>query len=177
MGFIIVTPAGAAAVSFSLKHRAKRLVPSASRPRSAMQSPTSRAGQRFLNQDRESVVGRQSRYRMAKMRARSSVQKKPARSSVQKKPAGRRPVPVPGNRHRTYPCCGRRRERCACDWSAIKTRLNSAEWDALLGRLTTAELKYAMASADYMVEVEMCLPQMRIYMYIYIWSTCSRIYK
>ena len=97
------------------------------------------------------------------------MQKKPASSSsVQKKPAGRRPVPVPGNRRRKYPCCGRRRERCACDWSDIKTRLNSAEWDALLGRLTKAELKYAMASADYTVEVEMCLPQMRIYIYIYI---------
>ena len=46
-------------------------------------------------------------------------------------------------------------------------RLNSAEWDALLGRLTTAELKYAMASADYMVEVEVCLPQMRVYIYMF----------
>ena len=66
-----------------------------------------------------------------------------AKKRVLKKPIARRPVPVPGNRHRRYPCCGRRKERCACDWSGIEARLDSVAWGLFLCRLEQAELKYA----------------------------------
>ena len=70
------------------------------------------------------------------------VLKKPAAVTV-------RPVPRrPGNRHRRYPCCGRRKERCGCDWSAIEARLDSAAWRAFRRRLEQAELKYARDTSD-----------------------------
>ena len=77
---------------------------------------------------------------MSKMRElrRSGTEKR-----VRNKLVAVRPVPRPGNRHRRYPCCGRRKERCACDWSGVEARLDSAAWGAFLGRLAQAELKYA----------------------------------
>lgn len=34
----------------------------------------------------------------------------------------------PGSRHKLYPCCGLRRQRCRCDWSSIESRLVSTQW-------------------------------------------------
>ena len=109
----------------------------------AMETAKHRAGERFLNQDDKHVVGRQKRELMAKMRERRR-----ATGTVLKKPVAVRPVPRPGNRHRRYPCCGRRKERCACDWSGVEARLDPAAWDMFLGRLQRAELKFAGASVD-----------------------------
>ena len=105
-----------------------------------METSKQRAGKRFINQEYKNVRGRRQRQLMAQLRERR-IKKK-----VLKKPAAAvRPVPRPGNRHRKYPCCGRRKERCVCDWSGIEARLDSAAWGAFLRRLEQAELKYAGA--------------------------------
>ena len=102
-----------------------------------------RAGKKFLNQERKNVIGRQKRRMMAKLWEHRRAKKVLKR--VLKKPAAVRPVPRPGNRHRRYPCCGRRKERCACDWSGVEARLDSAAWGVFLRRLEQVELKYASA--------------------------------
>ena len=101
-----------------------------------------RAGERFINQDHASVVGRQKRWLMAQLRESRRTKTK---KRMLKKPAVR-PVPRPGNRHRKYPCCGRRKERCVCDWSDLEARLDSAAWGAFLLRLEQAQLKYVSGS-------------------------------
>ena len=128
-----------AAVSFQLKRGG--LSPAACpRTLSPMETSKQRAGKRFINQEYKNVRGRRQRQLMAQLRERR-IKKK-----VLKKPAAAvRPVPRPGNRHRKYPCCGRRKERCVCDWSGIEARLDSAAWGAFLRRLEQAELKYAGA--------------------------------
>ena len=110
-----------------------------------METSKHRAGGRFINQDPKNVVGRQKRHLMGKMR---ELRRAKTKKRVLKKPVAVRPVPRPGNRHRRYPCCGRRKERCACDWSEVEARLDSAAWGAFRCRLEQAELKYARDTSD-----------------------------
>ena len=117
-------------------------------------SSSCRGQERFLNQDPVSSSNRRKRRMMSTMRAkRRGVLKRPAESrpAESKRPAwrvgfARRPVPDPGNRHRVYPCCGYRRQRCRCDWTAVEKRLNSTAWKEFVSRVEKAELKYVGAS-------------------------------
>ena len=104
-----------------------------------------RAGGIYLNKEQQSVSNRRKRQLMAKGRARATVLKRPS-SGGSTQPAG--------NRRRKYPCCGRRRERCSCDWSDVEARLNSAAWEEFLHTLETAELKYARDTSDVGVSLK-----------------------
>ena len=134
-----------------------------------------RAGRRFLNAEYAQWRRRQQRRWMAKLRS-SRQQKKPAvmkkpsmmkKPSVMKKPSMmKKPCAQPsGNRHRVYPCCGRRKDRCLCDWSVVEARLNSAELADLKNCLRSSELRYAKNS----VFPSWLWHAFDVYIYIYIY--------
>ena len=82
--------------------------------------------------------------------AAEAVRKRPvaAAEAVRKRPAAAAARPVPRIEYRRRgPCCGRRKERCSCDWSDVEEYLNREEWDNFVRRLEQAELKYAPGSA------------------------------
>ena len=128
------------------------------------------APSRFLCQDKPSVRGRRKRHAMARLRAErrsvpeqdrrhgvvlrrpaaNAVLRRPAAAAeaVRKRPAAAAARPVPRIEYRRRgPCCGRRKERCSCDWSDVEEYLNREEWDNFARRVEQAELKYAPGSA------------------------------
>lgn len=53
-----------------------------------------------------------------------------------------------GSRHKRYPCCGKRRNQCACDWAVIRQHLNRNELSAFKERLNRATLLRATDCED-----------------------------
>lgn len=52
------------------------------------------------------------------------------------------------SRHRLYPCCGRRRAQCVCDFSAIARRLQKGAWQTFQAQVKDARLLTARDTAD-----------------------------
>ena len=54
----------------------------------------------------------------------------------------------PGNRHKAFPCCGRRREQCTCDYSLVKRCLAKREFSDLVKSLQRAALLTIKDTSD-----------------------------
>ena len=52
------------------------------------------------------------------------------------------------SRHRLYPCCGRRRAQCKCNFSAIVRRVQKGPWKAFQAQVKDARLLTARDTAD-----------------------------
>lgn len=52
------------------------------------------------------------------------------------------------SRHRMYPCCGKRRSKCVCDFTSIEKRLRKLEWARFVHQLKSARLLTARDTAD-----------------------------
>lgn len=53
-----------------------------------------------------------------------------------------------GSRHKLFPCCGRRRSQCKCDFSVIKKHVKMGEWQKFRKRLQNVRLLRALDTSD-----------------------------
>ena len=112
------------------------------------------AGARFLSQDRASHRRRYWRAYRRSARAASASPKKrtstptagssSSRRSTSKSSAGlSAPGPAdgrPGNRHKAFPCCGRRLQQCTCEYSLVDRCVNKRKFNDLVKGLQRAAL-------------------------------------
>ena len=118
----------------------------------AKTNATKGSSSRFLCQDKQSVERRRVRRAVSSHRAKRG-RRVPQAASSTARAAGehlttatrKRPAAFVDTR-RPLPCCGKRRERCRCDWRDVEACLDGAAWMAFQRRLARAELKYAAAS-------------------------------
>jgi len=45
-----------------------------------------------------------------------------------------------GSRHKLYPCCGRRRSQCNCNWDPVERCLDKRRWKEFVSSIKAAEL-------------------------------------
>jgi hypothetical protein len=74
-----------------------------------------------------SFAGRRKRYHREYYRDRPSRHVRP-------------PDTRSGSRHKVYPCCGKRRAQCVCDWTAIEHRLDPVALSAFVASVGRAGL-------------------------------------
>jgi hypothetical protein len=87
-----------------------------------------------------------------------------AQRAVQKRPAmAKRVVKAQidkrvGSRHRLYPCCGKRRAYCKCDWGWYRRNIKAKEQNKFWGIISNAELLRGTDTADmgYFLEEVAC---------------------
>ena len=63
-----------------------------------------------------------------------------------------------GSRHRLYPCCGKRRAYCKCDWGWYRRNIKAKEQNKFWGIIPSAELLRGTDTADmgYFLEEVAC---------------------
>ena len=122
-----------------------------------------RPGGRFLSSDDGSVKRRYWRnYRRESRSCSGVIKKRPSAacgvSQALKRPAasacGVSQAPAAGtddrtgSRHRFYPCCGKRRNQCSCDWTWYRSRLREGRLREFLKTVASSELLRGSDTAD-----------------------------